>query len=389
MTHHMGMGGVGVSNPQTWYLNNINPAMLVYGRLTTFQAGILIDQRQINSTTQSEKSKGGNVSYLAMGFPALWNKNKTRILWSTAAGLMPGTMVNYRIESQGVVTGSPSTTYFQEEMASGGFNQIYWSNGVSLTRRLSVGLKSSYYFSSIIGDYSNLLIQAGQDYKYLINLNEIVTVSGTRFMPAIHYRLDSIGGKYAMNIGATAEVGKNLKSDFFQKLERRNSVGVVLQSDSIQSKSSTLYFPSVLTVGASFGNPEVWTLAVDYALTRFDGSTTRIGADVYPVTSGSRLAIGAEITPDAQSLSSLLKRITYRTGVSMENSPYLVNGAVLRDTGISFGLSLPVNRISSLDLALRYGKRGDKNVNGLTENYFKIYFGVTFNDQWFIKSRYD
>jgi hypothetical protein len=40
-------------------------------------------------------------------------------------------------------------------------------------------------------------------------------------------------------------------------------------------------------------------------------------------------------------------------------------------------------------MAVRFGKRGEINTNGLSENYFKVYFGVTYNDQWFIKSRFD
>jgi len=61
----------------------------------------------------------------------------------------------------------------------------------------------------------------------------------------------------------------------------------------------------------------------------------------------------------------------------------------LKDFGINFGLSLPVARYSSLDLGVKLGKRGDINTNTVVENYFKIYFGVTFNDQWFIKRKFD
>jgi hypothetical protein len=35
------------------------------------------------------------------------------------------------------------------------------------------------------------------------------------------------------------------------------------------------------------------------------------------------------------------------------------------------------------------GKRGDKANTLLEENYFRIFFGVTFNDQWFIKRKFD
>ena len=389
LIHNQGTAGAGVANPQSWYLNNINPSMLVYNRLTTFHAGIVGERRTIETDDQSEKASGGNVAYMTMGFPMLWNKEKTSVRWSSAFGLMPYSVVNYRIEKQGIIPNSDNTGYFAEEKASGGFNQLYWSHGVRIAKPLSVGIKGAYMFSSVIADYSNLVNQANQLFKYQIQLNEIVTVSGWQFSPSFHYRIDSIGKKFFFNAGGTFDLGRDLRSQFIQKIERKNSQGVVLQSDSLQSKSGTLYIPNMFTLGVAFGNMEKWTIAADYALTRFTGSTTRIGADIYPVTQGTRVSIGAEITPDSRSLTSLLKRMTYRTGVSFEKSPYLIDGTELRDFGINFGLSLPVNRISTLDLALRLGKRGDKNVNGLIENYFKIYFGITFNDQWFIKSRYD
>ncbi|MFZ9980564.1 MAG: hypothetical protein ACO3FI_00895 [Cyclobacteriaceae bacterium] len=389
LVNNQGMAGSGVSLPQVWYLNNINPAMLVYNRLTSFHAGMIFDQRRLKTGTQSEKTVGGNVSYLTLGFPLLTKKDNSAILWGSAIGLMPYTTVNYKIESTGTIAGSQNINYFLEEKAEGGFNSIYWSNGIRLTKSLSAGLKASYLFSSVIANYSNLLNQPAQLLRYEITLNEIVSVRGGRLSPSFHYRIDSVAGKYFLNIGGTYEFSDNLNSDFFQRFERKNSQGVVLQTDSLQSKTATITFPSILTAGVSFGNADKWAVSADYTHMRFDGSTTRVGADSYPVTSGSRIAVGAEITPDSRSLTSVLKRITYRTGVSMEKSPYTVNGNTLQDLGMNFGISLPVSRISNLDMAVRFGRRGDINVNGLSENYFKVYFGVTYNDQWFIKSRFD
>jgi hypothetical protein len=113
-------------------------------------------------------------------------------------------------------------------------------------------------------------------------------------------------------------------------------------------------------------------------------------ADGNPYNNDSwRVAAGFQLIPDPTSLSSYLKRVTYRTGVSLENEPYLVNGNSVKDFGITFGMSLPVSRWSSLDLALKVGKKGDKVLNTVEENYIKLYFGITFNDQWFVKRRFD
>ena len=389
LVHNQGMGGAGVSMPKALFLNNINPAMLVYSPLTVFNGGILLDSRKMSTGTQSEKVTGGNVASLALACPVMYNRGKTRIRWASSIGLNPYSTVNYRIRSTLPVPGNPTSNYIQEEKAEGGFNQIYWSNGVFLGKGLSVGLKTAYMFSSVIGEFTNQLDLDNQLYRYQISMKEIISVSGMRFTPAFHYRIDSVAGNNFLNIGATFDMGKKIGGELFQTIVRRDLSGTALQTDSIKLNNSSTYLPSVITGGISFGKAEKWTIAVDYAATKFTGSNAFIGVDAFPVTTGTRLSAGAEFIPDARSLTSLLKRMSYRTGVSMEKSPYLVNGAPLKDVGINFGFSLPVNRVSSLDFAVRAGKRGDKNLNGLTENYFKVYFCVTFNDQWFIKSRFD
>ena len=389
LAHNQGMAGAGVSNPYSLLMNNINPAMLIFNPLTSFNAGISVDSRTLATGSQSEKVTGGNVSSLALSCPILYNRPRTRIRWASSVGLSPYSTVAYRIRATLAVPGQPASSYIQEEKAEGGFNQIYWSNGVLLTDGLAVGLKTAYVFSSVIGQFTNQLELDNQLYKYQVSMKEIVSVSGVKLTPAFHYRIDSIGRNHFINFGGTWELGRKIGGELFQTIERRNIGGTVLETDSVRLNNSSTYFPSVMTGGISFGRTEKFTIAVDYALTKFSGSTAKIGVDSYPVTTGTRLSAGAEFIPDARSMTSLLKRMTYRTGVSFEKSPYLVNGAPLKDFGINFGFSLPVNRISSLDFAVRAGKRGDKDLNGLSENYFKVYFCVSFNDQWFIKSRFD
>jgi hypothetical protein len=75
-------------------------------------------------------------------------------------------------------------------------------------------------------------------------------------------------------------------------------------------------------------------------------------------------------------------------GGSYEKEPFLVNNNQLKDMGVNFGLSLPTGR-SSLDFGFRYGKLGDKSKNVLEESYFRIYFGITFVDQWFVRRKFD
>ena len=101
-------------------------------------------------------------------------------------------------------------------------------------------------------------------------------------------------------------------------------------------------------------------------------------------------ALGGELTPFTSTGNNYFSRMTYRIGASYDDFPFLINGAPAKDVGINLGIALPVAGYSSLDIAVKLGKRGDLNANGIAENYFKLYFGATFNDgNWFIKRKFD
>jgi hypothetical protein len=245
-------------------------------------------------------------------------------------------------------------------------------------------------FSSIISDYSNAVLDTNQTISFIPNIHELQRVSGFRFTPGIAYKLDSIKNKYTLTLGATWEIKSTLNTEMDQILEKRNQVGTILFSDTLAFNEKGLAtFPDRISAGLSFGRLDKWVVAADFAYTSYGTQAAILGNDLFPVQDGYRFSVGGELTPDIRSLGSYLKRVTYRAGFSTENGSYLVNGNAVKDFGINFGFSFPVNRISSLDMAFRTGKRGSEQLNGIEENYFKIYFGVTFNDQWFIKRRFD
>lgn len=381
LAQNQGMGGVGFSNPGFLYLSNQNPAMLVYNRFATFQAGIIGESRTQESETKTEKSGSGNLNYLVIAIPVKsgW--------WTTSFGLMPYTRLNYLLSYETPISGTSDLVSVVEE-GSGGVNQFYWSNGVSLNGDISVGLKAAYLFSSTESAYSNVLV--GSQVPISARINDRTFISDFVFTPAVHIHLDSLGAKnHRFNIGLVYDLKTNLNAKFNRRIERWNLAGMLDSTTVISNQPGAITMPGNLMMGMSFSPyPFRWTAAVDASYADYSQYRDLEGKNRYESNSW-RLAGGFEYTPDRNSLSNYLKRMTYRTGVSVENYPFLANGNTVRDFGITFGVSCPVNRISSLDLAVKWGKKGDKTLNAIEENYFKIYFGITFNDQWFIKRRFD
>jgi len=382
-----GMAGVGIANPQYLFLNNLNPALLVYNGvngITTFQAGIIGEKRSIRDASTRDESKGGNLNYLLLGFPIKSGR------WVTSVGSMPYTSVRYRFSYQESVGGSGTDFANFTETGSGGINQVAWSNGIKLHRYVSVGARASYLYSTIEHSFTNTIqVDTSQVQYFTPDVHQRFYYKGFAFTGALAINLDSLGSNknYRLHIGAVYDFKSDLNTQYQQTLTRLSNAQVV-NVDTLVDGSGPTTIPSALSAGIAFGKRGTWTFAMDGRMTdyrTFGFFETQQSA----TTIGWRVAAGFELTPNPNSLSNYLKVITYRTGVSLEQFPYLINGNALKDFGTNFGLSLPVARGCSVELSGRWGRRGNIDTNTIEENYFKIYFGVTFNDRWFIKRRFD
>ncbi len=380
LIHNQGMGGVGYSQPQNWYINNQNPALLVHNTLTVFEAGLLVENRKIQGDTLSEKQQGGNLNYLVMSFPIIPTK------WTSSVGLMPFTNVDYRLQYLDDIQGSSNTVTVTEQ-GKGGLSQLYWSNGVRLTPDLSIGLKITYLFSSVTNTYANALNDVPQPVPYLVFVEEKTSVSDFTFSGGISYSKDSLwNGNYRFSVGAIYSFGSDVNTKSYSKFGRLTVAGDTIQGTFLDGSKGAMSLPSGFGGGVSISKGLKWAIGADVYFQDWSQFRGVNGFDE-GLTQYSRLALGGEFTPDYLSVS-YLKRITYRTGVSIENNPFLANNNPVKDFGINFGLSLPAGR-SNLNVAFSTGTRGNKKDNLIQENYFKVYFGITFNDQWFIKRKFD
>ena len=378
LVHNQGMGGVGISNPQSWYVNNQNPALLVFNTLTSFSAGYLVESRTIRNSSIKEKNTNGNINYLVLGLPIKRGK------WTTSIGLMPYTNMNYKLTYPLQVENSTQTLN-TTETGAGGVNQLSWSHGVAITRNISIGAKANYLFSST--DIINQL-----DGSFPLSYHVRQHFSDFNFTGGLSIRKDSLTKKnHRLNFGLVYDFKTKIKTKYLESI----SLNGTPQDTLFNNVVGQTVLPQVISGGLSYGRPEFWTIATDFSFLDYtsfrDVSESIDGALLreFETTKGWKWAIGGEITPDPLSVSSYLKRMTYRTGVSLEKYPYLINGNTLQDMSVNFGFSMPVSRVSNLDFAVKYGQRGDIKTNTVSEKYFKVSLGITFNDQWFIKRRFD
>jgi hypothetical protein len=380
LTNTQGMAGVGVSQPQYWYVNNQNPALLVYNVMSTFQVGMLVESQNIKSSAASEKNIGGNLNYIATAFPIKPRR------WTTSAGLMPYTSMNYRVQYQKNIEGSSATSTGTEE-GTGGLTQLYWSNGVKIYKDLNLGLKITYLFGNIDKIYK-LQPNSNSGSVNLISASEDKTVvKDFTFNVGASYSRDSLLGPYRLSLGAVYGFKSNANATLYNKVSNLSVSGDTITATNLSRHSGSLNLPSSITLGVSISKGTKWTLGTEFNYQNWS-SFSDVNDINQNLTETWKLGLGGEFTPDQMAADGFFKRITYRLGVSTEKSPYLVNNKQVTDSGINFGFSFPTGR-SSIDLAFKVGKRGNRTENILEQNYFKVYFGITFNDQWFIRRKFD
>ncbi|MDH5604314.1 MAG: outer membrane protein transport protein [Cyclobacteriaceae bacterium] len=402
VVQNKGIGNVGIGMGSYWNLNLINPALLVYSRgtlfnqLTVFQAGMLFEANQINNQTTSEKSRGAGMNYLVMGMPVIRDR------WFASFGLRPYSSVNYNLNYTYEVAGADSVAHIRE-VGSEGINMVHISNGVALSKNFSLGIETDFLFSSIKNDFTNYVIASDSLPVYASSVFQRTAIKGLLLKGGIAYQ-DSIriGKKEPLKItiGATYDVERMIKGTRFESLERRSFEGAIYELDTLlDNEQGTYTIPAAIGFGLSLGQGSKWTIGMDVKSSQWTRFVNF--GESPPMRDALFVALGGELTPNAFSVEDYYQRITYRMGFHYEMTPYLVNNFQVSDFGINFGLSLPIvpsasgsntgvgKGFSSVDFAFSYGKLGNAGNNLIEEQYFKIHFGVTFNDRWFIRNKFN
>ena len=379
-----GMGGLGVSNGSYWYLNNTNPALLHYNAVAVFSAGIVGATKRISQNGFEPYNVGsGQLHHVAMAFPLISRK------LSFSLALQPYSKVGYNFTYNAPIqdSGLSSTTLNRGE---GGFNELKLSVGGLMFSNLSFGLRASYIFSSIRKQFTTFIdgYPIGVTH-YLAVYSERQSVSDFRLGAGLAYNIKI--GESKLNLGATYDLEASVNGNYFLRLEQQTLTGSAIFADTLANNDPRTYtLPSSLGLGISYGKEGKWIVGIDYHTQDwnvFDGSVSSVPEEF---GKSNKYILGLEFTPDINSISNYAKRVTYRFGATFEETPYVVNGTQINDFGINFGWSLPVARFSSLDFGFKVGNRGTLTNDLIQENYFRVFFGATFNDnRWFIRPKFN
>ncbi|WP_282113188.1 hypothetical protein [Maribacter stanieri] len=381
------MGGIGVY-ADSIHLNLKNPA--AYGKLglevmdkeglVTYTAGVSNKQYTLKSFTEEQKSSITSLDYLALGF-SVGNG------LGMGFGIMPYSSVGYNLaEEQTTASGSLVNVYSGE----GGLTRAFYSIGYEIIEDLSIGATINFNFGTLDSER----LQQVEDIQFGTFDRRSSRVNGFDFNYALNY-IPIIKGRQRLHTSIRVNTQGNLVS----KNERQIGSFSVANGGTIeelevnlasQNLSNTeLKIPTTTTLGIGYGEDYKWFVGAEYSfqeMSSFENSF--LGADNISYEDASSFALGAFITPDHNSFSSYLKRVTYRAGLRLDQTGMLVDDVDINNFGITFGLGLPLGRsFSNLNLGFEFGKRGTTRADLIEESYFKFNVGLSLNDRWFQKRK--
>lgn len=395
------MGGLGIGNSHYLYLNSMNPATLTRNNFyTTIEAAFSVENTRFASTTQQDRSGSGGLDYLGIAFPVKYD------FITMSLGLQPYSVVNYALSYDSPIVGTNDVAQIRLN-GDGGLSQAHIAAGIQVTDELSLGGRAAYLFGDITRETSTLILNDS-----INNLTSVPQLSSTRysertsfsdlaFQLGVSYRkqLSEADNTWLM-AGAIYDVGGNLDASRFFKRER---YAVSVEADGSFSQESLIYSDTVVSdLPGMYSLPQGYGIGVSYEKLY----NYAFGADLYMrnwsefesfeggnenLQQSMRVAVGGEWTPDYASASAgtYYKRMTYRLGLHYEKTPFEINEQTINDFGINFGLSLPVANASSLHTTFTFGQRGKTENDLVRERYFRLTLGVTFNDRWFNRVKYD
>ncbi len=381
---NLGMGGVGISNPNPFYLNLQNPALLATRPpVTVFEVGLQGLSRsltqQTGTSTQNQQNAGANLGYLAVAFPA-------NPRWSMSINLRPFTYVNYATAQTQLVPGTNRTGVYTYE-GSGGLNKASFATGLKLFEKKNVyiGGEASFLFGNITNSSSAYVALSGNGTDTQVNLLNRVNYGDIVFKLGAAWR-PKLSENWTLNLGATYDPETRVRgtqTDIYQLTQGGSPLAVPDTARINATGKSTL--PQQIHGGISIERNNRFTAGIDVGYQQWSRFTNASNVNA-GLLDAITTAVGLELTPKPNS-TRYRDLITYRVGAQYNQMPYEIAGARIKDMNVSAGFSLPLGRyrVNQVTMSLVYGQRGMLVPSQVREQYLRVALGFSLADRWFIK----
>lgn len=436
------MGGAinGLRSPRA--ISYSNPASIGAVTNVILDFGFRADGSKVYSETAVKTKYNGNFNYFSLSFPLYRKsvikkdtavKSKTtrlykeyRTVWAGSFGITPYSSINAAYSKTKDTTYGRLENYYS---SIGGLSRLFFINSINVTRNLSLGVNTSYIFGQS-RSYAGYFITDSGITRATIN-EKNTRMSGFKFdfglQGQLHdtiTRMDSVLENNVMVLkkkripirfvyGATLNNNAQLNYTIFRQILNKSNYYTVAGVDTVlleENKKGKTSLPLGYSAGFSITYNNLWMLSADYRTERWGELSKGLFTDSF--TNSSQFNVGLAYRPDAN--VDMFKRreknrrykanLEYRVGFRSLNTGYNFKDntgkiSPLKEYGISFGIGIPKTRMdydqkqvvvkSLINITGEYIHRGNTNNGMIAEDMFRLTFGFTLSDIWFVKRKYN
>ena len=379
---YQSMGGIDASIDSIEFNLN-NPSSLAKIKTTNYLVGTFYKSTSLSNKSLKENIKTSNINYVAIGIPV---KN-----FGFGFGVIPYSSVGFNLQTTEEYNDANSINS-RLYGANGNINKAFLSVGIPFFKYFSFGASANYNFGKF--NYEKFNLMEGINYGVFSNSSSEITgftynFSSNLLIPfkndltlSILYSLHPEGELDSFNIeslytSSNSTITLESLGDF---------VDIDLDSRGLENTKLPVPKKSIFSIGLEKKNS--WFFGAQYE-NKLSSGFENVFLAINNVTyrDANSISFGGYFIPDSSSLVSYWKRIKYRFGIKNDKKSIIVNNLPVNQFSLNLGLGLPISGLSKANLGLEIGKTGNDDL--IKENYFSLRLGLSLNDVWFIKRKYN
>ena len=379
---YQSMGGIDASIDSIEFNIN-NPSSLAKIKTTNYLIGTFYKSSSLSNNSLKENIKTSNINYIAIGIPV---KN-----FGFGFGVLPYSSVGFNLQTTEEYNDANSINQ-RLFGADGNINKAFLSVGIPFFKYVSLGASANYNFGKF--NYERFNLMDGVNYGVFSNSSSEITGFTYNFSSNL---LIPLKNDLTLSILYSLYPEGELDSYNIESLYTSNSSSITLESlgdfvdidlDSRGLENTKLPVPkkSIYSIGLEKKNS--WFFGAQYE-NKLSSGFENVFLNIKNVTyrDANSISFGGYFIPDSSSLVSYWKRIKYRFGIKNDKKSIIVNNLPINQFSLNLGLGLPIAGLSKANLGLEIGKIGNDDL--IKENYFSLRLGLSLNDVWFIKRKYN
>jgi len=372
--NRLGFGELGSAIIDKDYIDGYNPASWTNLEFTRFGISAKYLGTQLSSSNESLYNSNIIFSGFTIGFPV-----QRDLGISLAIGLIPISTLNYNVTNS---LNNPLFGDYKETFkGSGSLSKVFIGSSVLVPTNSSLGFALEYYTGT--NNYTSY-----QDFASDADYDDISYETQYKYR-GVGFSFSAISGNILslFNESENSALRLSFMTNYASDLTTDTSIVATTSIGEIENLIGEVktILPSKYTFGASYAWSGKYLLIFDYLFQpftkyQFNGKYDNNLKDL------KKYSLGFEYKNKTLGMhATALEQISYRFGVSYEETQYTFNGININQLSLHSGVTIPFGDINLIDVGIAAGVRGTTDNNLIKEQFINAAFTLTLGELWFVR----